>query len=230
MPRRPLMNSSVIIWYLPPTVRDLQYLEVNLNFLWNNFSLASFSHKLIFSFNPETVNVVYKIENIKGPACVQRQAFLLDFQPSQETSLNKSLVESAWEGGGCPQLLSRDHLWLFLDRHTACWNGQTILVVGFWLSSPDGALVPGVHPRAGLAVVGGRKLSWVGERTHHPDWARTVHAGRKIIIYQQLNLSAIFNLQFLQVWLIFSLNWTIQEKVGLFVTTSILTTPPCQIF
>ena len=131
--RRPLMNSSVIIWYLPPTVRDLQYLVVNLNFLWNNFSLSSFSHKLIFSFNPETVNVVYKIENIKGPACVQRQAFLLDFQPSQETSLSKSLVESAWEGGGCPQLLSRDHLWLFFGPHGLLkWANELILVVGWF--------------------------------------------------------------------------------------------------
>ena len=32
-----------------------------------------FSHNLIFSFNRKSVNIVYKIENIKGPACVQRQ-------------------------------------------------------------------------------------------------------------------------------------------------------------
>ena len=39
----------------------------------NDESNKNFSHKLIFSFNPERVNIIYKIENIKDPVCIQRR-------------------------------------------------------------------------------------------------------------------------------------------------------------
>ena len=148
-----------------PTVSYLPSSQSEYSFKW-----FFFSHKLIFSFNPESVNITYKIENIEGPAYVQRWAFLLDLQHQQpKEHLCKSLGQ---QGGDLPLW----HLWRvacnqFLDDTACWWNRQR----GF---SPHGALVAWVHSGARFAIVGSCKLSGVGERTHHPDWARTVYAGK----------------------------------------------------
>ena len=89
----------------------------------NNF----FSHKLIFSFNPESVNITYKIENIEGPACVQRWAILFDFQQAtQETSLQKSWPTRWWRWRSPPTFISTtSDLWLAISLWTPWSAGDT---------------------------------------------------------------------------------------------------------
>ena len=56
---------------LPP-ICEQSTIELEKEFSSKEYFLC-FSHNLIFSFNRKSVNIVYKIENIKGPACVQGQ-------------------------------------------------------------------------------------------------------------------------------------------------------------
>ena len=55
-----------------PPICEQSTIEPEKEFSSKEYFLR-FSHNLIFSFNRKSVNIVYKIENIKGPACVQRQ-------------------------------------------------------------------------------------------------------------------------------------------------------------
>ena len=148
-----------------------------------------FSHNLIFSFNRKSVNIVYKIENIKGPACVQRQG-----QGQSKSWPMKSvrlLVGSSSSVGWLFRLfnaitilfhIDHNHIWLvdqeqFLD----CPLPPSPLYLPkkpISCSSPDRALVRWVHSGSGLAVVRGGKLLRIGERSHHSDWTGAVHAAK----------------------------------------------------
>ena len=140
-----------------------------------------FSHNLIFSFNRKSVNIVYKIENIKGPACVQRQG-----QGQSKSWRMKSVrLLVGWLFrlfNAITNLfhIDHNHIWLvdqeqFLDcSFPGIWSAQR----AYFCCSPDRALVHWVHSGSGLAVVGGGKLLRIGERSHHSDWTGAVHAAK----------------------------------------------------
>ena len=146
-----------------------------------------FSHNLIFSFNRKSVNIVYKIENIKGPACVQRQG-----QGQSKSWPMKSvrlLVGRLLVG--CSAFSTRSPTFSTLITTTSdLWIKNSSWTVLYHLpplylpkepiscSSPDRALVRWVHSGSGLAVVRGGKLFRIGERSNHSDWTGAVHAAK----------------------------------------------------
>ena len=162
-----------------PPICEQSTIEPEKEFSSKEYFLR-FSHNLIFSFNRKSVNIVYKIENIKGPACVQRQG-----QGQSKSWPMKSVRLLV----GCSAFSTRSptfstlitttsDLWIKNSSWTVPSQASDLPKVPIFCCSPDRALVHWVHSGSGLAVVRGGKLLRVGERSHHSDWTGAVHAAK----------------------------------------------------
>ena len=111
------------------------------------------------------MNTTYKIENIEGPASVQRRGVLLELQDlSQDQKKHLS-------GKGADNMVKVTTPRPPLDLQS---------VFGADGFSPHGALFLWVHSRPWFAVISRGKLSRVRKRTNHSDGAGTVHAANII--------------------------------------------------